>query len=758
MKQDKKEEPLYTISIAYEKETKELAIEQKNDLSEKIKEINENLNSKKDIEEFLDEGIQKYELTEKQFNKAKQIGRTKLFVIIKIIGFLFFTTHLISIYIINGIINAIEEELIASAKSYLKKMDRDKTDDFYQNFNRLNNRFPDYSVFFISSVFSECLNECFGYIILSILILIIIFLSLFFGFKEYEFNLERNNYQNYTLNEFISLYFIYLFLCIFEGIIALIPLKIIKDGFIFYENYIQKNNENVNKDKSVIYNGEKVNNIINDTIINIKHNNDKNNDNDSNSKEKTNTKINENNSEINLNNENNEEKKIGLFGNSGEKKYKIEGFFLFYLLSVIISVLIKIILDQRFIGEYKYNNRKQVNYYFIISYCGFSVSSILLYIIYKCFMIKDKDKEKNQKNKKAMKVMGYIIYNETKENEDICCNSCECCADCGICCEYLNKSLCCYLCSCKCCFKGISNCYDCCNLDKACNKNVDRIRKIKDINKSESICIIYRVTGICNWLGRIFTELKVYCFMIILYYILIINMGFEERIWINLDNHNEIYNNIYIINGITLISILVFYYINKIIGKCYQKLMSYGIKKGSEHMQKLCPGELNTIISGISIYSTLITILSIIFSGMVYYKKMGKMENYLLSINVGSIEYIKICILEIISFFFEINFKSAEFFSISTIFSFYFLIWNIILFFLDIGNVNNDSIILFQFIFGIVAFCLYIILPTVFISICNKIKDKRERDEKIKKAIGEYVKTIDKYDDNLFDSNNNNNE
>ena len=37
-------------------------------------------------------------------------------------------------------------------------------------------------------------------------------------------------------------------------------------------------------------------------------------------------------------------------------------------------------------------------------------------------------------------------------------------------------------------------------------------------------------------------------------------------------------------------------------------------------------------------------------------------------------------------------------------------------------------------------------------------KDKRERDEKIKKAIGEYVKTIDKYDDNLFDSNNNNNE
>ena len=37
MEKDKKEEPLYEISIAYEKETKELAIEQKNDLSIKNK-------------------------------------------------------------------------------------------------------------------------------------------------------------------------------------------------------------------------------------------------------------------------------------------------------------------------------------------------------------------------------------------------------------------------------------------------------------------------------------------------------------------------------------------------------------------------------------------------------------------------------------------------------------------------------------------------------------------------------------------------
>ena len=65
---------------------------------------------------------------------------------------------LISIYEINSIINAIGEELMASSKSYLKQEEREITDDFYQNFNNINNKLPDYSVFFLSSFLSQYIN------------------------------------------------------------------------------------------------------------------------------------------------------------------------------------------------------------------------------------------------------------------------------------------------------------------------------------------------------------------------------------------------------------------------------------------------------------------------------------------------------------------------------------------------------------------------------------------------------------------------
>ena len=94
--------------------------------------------------------------------------------------------------------------------------------------------------------------------------------------------------------------------------------------------------------------------------------------------------------------------------------------------------------------------------------------------------------------------MGYIIYNESNESEDICCNHCVCCEDCKVCCETLNISLCCYSFGCKCLCKCIfCRCYSC-YCDKIDKNNRYRMRKIKDINKLEYICIFYRVTGIYN--------------------------------------------------------------------------------------------------------------------------------------------------------------------------------------------------------------------------------------------------------------------
>ena len=87
---------------------------------------------------------------------------------------------------------------------------------------------------------------------------------------------------------------------------------------------------------------------------------------------------------------------------------------------------------------------------------------------------------------------------------------------------------------------------------------------------------------------------------------------------------------------------------------------------------------------GLLTYITIQTAISIIFSGLIYFKKIQKYENYFMSINIGSKEYLKIVLLENLLFFLESNIKELEFFSLSSIISGFLLIWNAIIFILDI--------------------------------------------------------------------------
>ena len=120
-----------------------ILIEQKKDFSDKIKGIYDDLNTKIILDQLGAEQNDKSELLSyEHFQKIKYVGKNRLFIIIILLGFVIFTTHLISVYEINGIINTIEEELIASIISYVKMEKREEKDDFYQNFNTLNGRFP----------------------------------------------------------------------------------------------------------------------------------------------------------------------------------------------------------------------------------------------------------------------------------------------------------------------------------------------------------------------------------------------------------------------------------------------------------------------------------------------------------------------------------------------------------------------------------------------------------------------------------------
>jgi hypothetical protein len=226
------------------------------------------------------------------------------------------------------------------------------------------------------------------------------------------------------------------------------------------------------------------------------------------------------------------------------------------------------------------------------------------------------------------------------------------------------------------------------------------------------------------------TNVKIIIIILYFYIILITNIGFEDRIWNNIENNDYIYKNAIIINIITLGSILLFYIINLFGGKLMYNIMLLAETKKNEVYSlanKAIPGELKYNLLGILPYSLTQTVISVVLSGLVYFRKGKKYENYILSISIGSVEYIKIFILDILSFFFEINYESLELFSASTIFSIYLLIWNIILFILNLLDINNNSMLLFQFIFGLIpgAFLtfLFILVICIYSTLSRKKKE-----------------------------------
>lgn len=113
-------------------------------------------------------------------------------------------------------------------------------------------------------------------------------------------------------------------------------------------------------------------------------------------------------------------------------------------------------------------------------------------------------------------------------------------------------------------------------------------------------------------------------------------------------------------------------------------------------------------------------VISIAISGTIYFN--DKNDKFELSFGIGSIEYIKILILENISFLYDTNYNLG-FFSCSTIFSAYLLIWDIILTVLDVLEIENKSIIYFQFLFGL-SFLAILIFFLFYVLIIPRFKSK----------------------------------
>ena len=215
------------------------------------------------------------------------------------------------------------------------------------------------------------------------------------------------------------------------------------------------------------------------------------------------------------------------------------------------------------------------------------------------------------------------------------------------------------------------------------------------------------------------TDSDIYLFVIILYFILLTNIGFEDRILDNIENNKGGGKKIYLLNGITLISFLSFYFISKFGGKFLIKIDETKEEKIDEPFE-ICMGSIP--------YTALQTIFSTVLSGLIYFKKIDNYENYLLSITKGSVEYIKINVLEYYALLVELSSKNIVFFSNSTILSFYLLIWRIILFILELLEINNNSLMLFQFIIGIL-FCGFLLVCFIIIIIEKIMENDKEKKE-----------------------------
>ena len=121
----------------YMDEKDELLSEQRADLLKKLKKIHNQLEKSKNIDEFLvSQMIRSQRFSGKEIKTEYE--KCKVRFLIKILGIFFVSFHLTAVFELNGILNSIKEELLSSALSYLLKRNREKEDNYYSSYMKIN--------------------------------------------------------------------------------------------------------------------------------------------------------------------------------------------------------------------------------------------------------------------------------------------------------------------------------------------------------------------------------------------------------------------------------------------------------------------------------------------------------------------------------------------------------------------------------------------------------------------------------------------
>ena len=700
--------PTINASQIYNEELLNLSKSRKKDLTKDLYSLINNLNEKKNINDFIESKIDmlgnvKIFYSELDNKKSK----FTLFFLVKIVGFLFLTSHIIGTYQLIGIKSSLEEEVFDSIKMYFNGNTTNNTINFYQKvYSNNTKKLPGLSFFFLLAFLSGLISKLISFPIITIIILIlnsVVFYFLYnFNFREGEKLNENYDTFNFTLLILYNIYF-----SIILGISALLPMEIFFAGYFYYEqklaidlkakgdnflNIIEKKDIN----KIDISKNEKFYLIIDDTKKDNKNKKKVKNISIIQSCSEDNENIKkENISDIYVRDSSSffleiNDLKTGKKIKEPEKipivVQKYNGYLISYLLAFLIAITVRLFSNsENIITEHKYLYINLIKFHVIPI-----IISSFFYLIFSCAFTKKTEKESEIC---ITQFCGYLLFQETKERKkSICCGGCR--AGFRMFNIVVCKIMCCGNFFCNCC--ECDTCCPCLPISNCCKEKDD----LTDLNDREnSLCLCYKISGKCTWVCSYFSNIMTITSAIYLTFIELYNFGFKSLLneYIADLDYKRNYSDpeaskiINIIHIVYIVGVIFFYFLNLLSGRIlYSQMFS---KKNELY------NETYIIGSGIMIIILFESIISCIFSSIIYYEYVDDYKYYLMAFSISSAEYIKLQLLNIMA---KGDLKS-QLFGISTFIAIFLFIERAILSMLDNFVDDHMDFIFFQFIFGIIS-------------------------------------------------------
>ena len=720
---------------AYDEECENMLKSRKKDMTSDLYGLITNLKEKKNIKEFIEAKIDDLDKKKLFYSDLKDNkGKFTIIFLVKIIGFLFLTSNITGIYQLIGIQESLEEEVFDSVKFYFNGNATNNSINFYQKvYSNNTKKLPGLSFFFILSFLSDIIIKLISFPVITIIMLVLNTVIFYFLYNFEFLEEEKLLNENYSLFHFTLLVLYLLYFSIILGIIALLPMNIFSAGYFYYEQNLMRNIRAKNEKKENIINNDdkddnNENNIIikNDMKNDININDDKKNINNisitqfcSDENNKINNIKKENVTEIYARDSSSfflevndiREEKI----KEPEKReiyiVKNNGYYISYLLAFLIAITIRLYSNtEDIITEHRYLYINLIKFHFIPI-----LISLIFYIIFSCAF----SKEKADKSDICItQFCGYLIFQEKKaRKKSICCGGCRT----GF--RKFNIVICKIFCCSRCCF------CDCCKCEKCCFCSKEEDDLTDTVDRDKALCFCYKISGKCSWICDYFTDLNVFLITLMMTGIELYNFGFKSLLneYIrDLDykrnySDSEANKELNIIHIIYLVGIVFYYIFNIIFGRIYYSALPLG--------KITYFGEGFMIGLGIMALVVFESIISCVFSSIIYYDHAESVKYYLMAFSISSVEYVK---LSTLSFIAKGSDNKSNLFGYSSFISILLTIERSIISLFDSVISDHMNFVFFQFILAIITGFLGLCFSCCLLCFKKIMKKSEEMYEKSK--------------------------